>query len=197
MKDKILEYIREAGGTFYDFSEEKYLYYYDDYLGAGRTFVPMPTYREIALKMGIKQREVRRCIEQLEREGKAVKPKWSWQRRMGTLLFHDDEGKERLLEAYGGENCCFVLLEVRSRFDYDIVEMFDSKQRFDNSFDEWLVDGYGAGAKPWCINYKRLYGRDDWLKWTLNVHDSAWPGCVVARALDKVVYKVETYSREI
>ena len=192
-----MQYIKESGGKFYDSSTEKYLYYYDDYLNGGRQFVPMPTYREIATKMGIKQREVRRYVAQLEREGKAVAPKWSWRRRMGTLLFRDDEGRERLLEAYAGENCFFLLLDVRSRTDYDIVEVFDNQHRFKESFDEWIVNGYGASAKPWCINYKKFYGKDDWLKWTVNVHDSAWPGVIVYRSLDAVVYKIESYDKPI
>lgn len=197
MKDKVLAYLREAGGSYYSFEKEAYLPYYDEYIRSGRTYIPMPTYRELARALSIPMAEVRMHIAALEREGKAVKPRWLWKRKIGTLVFRGDDGRERTLEAYAGENCCFLLLAVRSRFDYDIVEVFDSKKRFFDCFDTWIVYGYGDTARPGMIREKKLYGKDDFVKWTVNVHDSAWPGIEIARALDKAVYRVETYDERI
>ncbi len=197
MKDKIYKFLQESGGTYYSFSVEKNLYYYDAYIKEGRTYIPMPTYREIAKAVGIKQSQVRGYIAQLEKEGKAVKPKWTWRRKIGTVLYRNEDGKEKTLTVYAGENCCFLLLDERSKLDYDIVEVFDSKDRFANSYDIWIIYGYGEKAYPGMINYKKLYGREDWLKWKVNINDTAWPGSVIAQNLKAPTYVVETYDEKI
>ena len=78
----------------------------------------------------------------------------------------------------------------------EIVDVFDSDYRFQNSFDTWLLNNDGT---PYMINDSKLYGKDDWLGWEININDSAWPGAIINRELSRYgkTYNVKTYDKKV
>lgn len=152
-----------------------------------------PTYRQIALALKLSQRYVRECVEHLEKTGRAKKPDFATkQRKIGKLLYRDEDGSQKWLTVYAGWNCFAVLTDTSGR----IVEVFDTQDRFNYSFDRWAIPG---GAWEPYIRHEGIYGTQNWLKWQLNVNDSAWPGGPMARILQSVGknYVVETYDEPV
>ena len=164
-----------------------------DFCVRSHHYILAPTYRQIALALHMPQRYVRECIEHLEKTGRAKNPDFTTkQKKIGKLLYRDEDGRERWLTVYAGWNCFVVLTDALGR----IVEVFDQQDRFNRSFDKWTVPG--GTWKPY-VRSEGIYGTQNWLKWQLNVNDSAWPGGSMARILKDVGknYTVETYDEPV
>ncbi len=180
--ERVYQYMRETErADFYDYHITSHYH------------MLAPTYRQIARALDMSQRYVRECIEHLEKTGRAKKPDITTKRmQIGTLLYKDEDGAQRLLNVFAGWNCYAVLVDASGR----IVEVFDKQDRFNHSFDTWTIPG---GSWDPYISFKSWYGNTDWLEWQLNINDSAWPGEPMARILKNhgKNYVVKTYDKPI